>query len=1198
MATSSNMATFSSRFPVHSVLTDTALTGSLKDTCGYDISYQNFYAQGIPIKTPNYTGTITSLSVKISMSPWQSNNYGSQTYYIWISDTKYESTSSGGAKYNTIKGKSSTTFTTTAGSGSWSKTVTVSNLSLSGNKTYYLYIHYGSSTTGNLQNLTGLTVTTNYYTVTYNNNGRGTAPSTQNVFAGNAVTLANAITAQTVDSHKVIFNGNGGTCSTTSITSKIKYTNTKWALNSASGTQYNPGGSYTPTANVTMYAVWSSAQQAITLPAASTATKANESEKYTITFNANGGNVSPTSATATKTTSYSFDKWALNSATGSKYAAGASYTPSAATTFYANWTSSTSTTSINLPVPTRTDYTFVGWASSSSATSADIGTGSITPSASATIYAVWSQNIITYSISYNYASGSAGTYKPTSATVGSYFQVSNPTRSGYDFTGWNIDDMDTTTHYYGNSTNDNSNTKSTKTSLTGITATRFKNLRGSSGTVKFTATWKEQEVITVTYAIAYNLNGGTAGIYKPTSATVDSFVQISNPSKSGTTFKGWTISGMDSSTHYYGTSTTNVTTSTATELNNITATYFKNLRSSSGTVTFTAVWEDNSSEDTSNTYTIKYVLGGGKKGTNAPTSRVIPSSTYSEAYFQIDNPTKYGYDFAGWNIEGMDTTTHYYADSKPSWGDSGATYSNEPSLSGITQTYFKQLTRTPGTTVTFTATWTSTSGGGSTDTTYTISFASGATGVSGSVNSITVKAGESVTLPNNGFIRTPSDSSKTVTYNANGGIVSPTSDIYVKTTSYTFNGWKSGYSWFGGTTYYPGDSFTPTANTTFTAQWNTSTTDTPITIPRATKETETTNTIAYTVTLNYNYSGSTNQTLDSYVINSYSNDTWTTSSYPNTTINTGALYSPTSNTTLTANWTTTTENTLVHIPTATRTGYTFKGWATSSTAVTPDIDIDSYLPTSNITLYAIWENNIYNMYINTQGGNLWNGDSYTTDIIEVKFSYETNTFIGKKNGTSFDPNNIPSKTGYTFLNYYADIGEAFQNTSGLTFYFDGENEKNNTLTGNDTTSWLFNGNATEDTFIIANYRAHTYTIKYDKNNEKINDLTWENTSHQYDLESALAEGTSVIGYTFVGWNTKADGTGTMYNSQQLVTNLTATDGAVITLYAIWNLNNAIQIYSNNSWHNAQPYIYTNNEWKLTTGHIRKNTSWEIGIASS
>ena len=72
----------------------------------------------------------------------------------------------------------------------------------------------------------------------------------------------------------------------------------------------------------------------------------------------------------------------------------------------------------------------------------------------------------------------------------------------------------------------------------------------------------------------------------------------------------------------------------------------------------------------------------------------------------------------------------------------------------------------------------------------------------------------------------------------------------------------------------------------------------------------------------------------------------------------------------------------------------------------------------------------------------------------------------------------------------------------------------------------------------------------------------------------------------------------MYNSQQLVTNLTATDGAVITLYAIWNLNNAIQIYSNNSWHNAQPYIYTNNEWKLTTGHIRKNTSWEIGIASS
>ena len=76
MATSSNIASFSSKFPVHGVTTSTALN-DLKNLCGYDVTYKNFYAQGVPFTTPNYTGTITSISVKISMSPYQSINYGS-----------------------------------------------------------------------------------------------------------------------------------------------------------------------------------------------------------------------------------------------------------------------------------------------------------------------------------------------------------------------------------------------------------------------------------------------------------------------------------------------------------------------------------------------------------------------------------------------------------------------------------------------------------------------------------------------------------------------------------------------------------------------------------------------------------------------------------------------------------------------------------------------------------------------------------------------------------------------------------------------------------------------------------------------------------------------------------------------------------------------------------------------------------------
>jgi uncharacterized repeat protein (TIGR02543 family) len=41
------------------------------------------------------------------------------------------------------------------------------------------------------------------------------------------------------------------------------------------------------------------------------------------------------------------------------------------------------------------------------------------------------------------------------------------------------------------------------------------------------------------------------------------------------------------------------------------------------------------------------------------------------------------------------------------------------------------------------------------------------------------------------------------------------------------------------------------------------------------------------------------------------------------------------------------------------------------------------------------------------------------------------------------------------------------------------------------------------------------------------------------------------GYTFAGWNTKADGSGTSYDNGESVSNLTTTNGGTVTLYAKW-----------------------------------------------
>lgn len=59
----------------------------------------------------------------------------------------------------------------------------------------------------------------------------------------------------------------------------------------------------------------------------------------------------------------------------------------------------------------------------------------------------------------------------------------------------------------------------------------------------------------------------------------------------------------------------------------------------------------------------------------------------------------------------------------------------------------------------------------------------------------------------------------------------------------------------------------------------------------------------------------------------------------------------------------------------------------------------------------------------------------------------------------------------------------------------------------------------------------------------------------YNTKIVLAPNTfKRTGYTFTGWNTKADGSGTSYANKATVTKLTSKDGATVALYAQWKIN--------------------------------------------
>lgn len=123
------------------------------------------------------------------------------------------------------------------------------------------------------------------------------------------------------------------------------------------------------------------------------------------------------------------------------------------------------------------------------------------------------------------------------------------------------------------------------------------------------------------------------------------------------------------------------------------------------------------------------------------------------------------------------------------------------------------------------------------------------------------------------------------------------------------------------------------------------------------------------------------------------------------------------------------------------------------------------------------------------------------------------------------------------------------------------------------------------------YYPNTYTIKYNGNGNTGGNTA--NSNHSYDTAKTLtANGFTKTGYTFVGWTTKPDGTGTTYTDEQSVKNLTATHGATINLYAKWKINtytNIINYYvcglkngeghtgTNNSiWSMREPYKFNVN----------------------
>lgn len=291
----------------------------------------------------------------------------------------------------------------------------------------YLYtgnVYYEGTTA------TGTESTASLYTVTFNANGGSGAANptsvTQSTVGGSVTTAAQ------------------GTLSLSGYTFRGWNTNT-----SGTGTDIAASTSYTPTANITLYAKW---QRSLTYDKNTTDSVTGMPDPLTSYHN---NNATPTVASGPSRTNFTFNGWnTAANGSGTSYAAGTTITMNANYTLYAQWTPITYTvtwnanggsvsptsssvnagTSVTAPTPTRSGYTFNGWYSASSGGSLIVNAGnSYTPSSSVTLYAQWT--VIQYTVTFN---ANGGSVSPTSSTVnaGSSVTLPTPSRDQYTFNGW------------------------------------------------------------------------------------------------------------------------------------------------------------------------------------------------------------------------------------------------------------------------------------------------------------------------------------------------------------------------------------------------------------------------------------------------------------------------------------------------------------------------------------------------------------------------------------------------------------------------------------------------------------------------------------------------------------------------------------------------------------------------------------------
>ena len=399
-------------------------------------------------------------------------------------------------------------------------------------------------------------------------------------------------------------------------------------------TEANGEGTKYYNADMSSAHIWDKANNTTTLYAHWTA------NSYTVTLDANGGtggttSVSATydsampSATAPTRTGYTFTGYYYND---TQYYDGSmtsthTWDRASATTLQAHWTINnyTLTYDVNggnalspdhksvtyntaygeLPTPTRTGYTFVGWYTQATGGTA-VSSSTIMGAGDVTIHAHWTANI--YTVQFDKQSGSGGTASVNATYDSAMPSAEAPTRTGYTFGGYYSEPNGGGTQYYD----------------ADMSSTHNWDINTNPSTLY--AKWTVKQ-----YTVNLDKQGGTGGTSSVTVNYDSAMPSATAPSRTGYTFKGYYSEQNGGGTQYY-----------AEDMNSA-----HNWDIDTNPSTLYAKWE-------ANKCTINLDKQGGSGGT------AYVTGTYDSAMPSATAPSRTGYTFAGYYTLPNGGGTQYY----------------------------------------------------------------------------------------------------------------------------------------------------------------------------------------------------------------------------------------------------------------------------------------------------------------------------------------------------------------------------------------------------------------------------------------------------------------------------------------------------------------------------------------------------------